>query len=59
MGSAKIQERSLSTGRFKAVASELPKEHPLRQVLMVEADEMEQEEFLAKLRTWLRLLAVG
>jgi hypothetical protein len=59
MGSAKIQERSLSTGRLKAVASELPKEHPLRQVLMVEADEMEQEEFLAKLRTWLRLLAVG
>jgi hypothetical protein len=59
MASARIRERVLPTGRLKAVASKLPKEHPLRQVLMVEADEMEQEEFLAKLRTWLRLLALG
>lgn len=59
MASAKIQERTLPTRRLKDIASKLPKEHPLRQVLMVEADEMEQEEFLAKLRTWLRLLSLG
>ncbi len=59
MTSARIRGRVLPTVRLKAVASKLPKEHPLRQVLMVEADEMEQEEFLAKLRTWLRLLALG
>jgi len=59
MTSAKIQERTLLSGRLKNIASRLPKDHPLRQVLMVEADQIEQEEFLAKLRTWLRLLALG
>jgi hypothetical protein len=59
MAAARIQERSLVTARLKSIASKLPKEHPLRQVLMVEADEMEREEFLAKLRTWMRLLALG
>jgi hypothetical protein len=59
MTSPKIQERTLPTARLKNIASRLPKEHPLRQVLMVEVDQIEQEEFLAKLRTWLRLLTLG
>lgn len=44
--------------RLKRIISRLPRDHPLRAVLMVEADEMSQEEFLAKVPSWLKLLAL-
>jgi hypothetical protein len=59
MTSARIQERVFPTGRLKTIASKLPKEHALRQLLTVETDQLAPEEFGAKLHTWLRVLALG
>lgn len=37
------------------LALKLEKDHVLRQVLLVEPEEMDAEEFVAKILTWLRL----
>ncbi len=40
---------------LKDLALRLEKDHVLRQILLVEPEEMDAEEFVAKILTWLRL----
>jgi hypothetical protein len=50
-------ERRVDVRQFKlAVAMLLPDDHPLARLMIVEDDRLEAREFLAKMRTWLRLL---
>ena len=48
----KIDIRPLKTFAFK----ELPKNLPLRKVLLAERDILKTQEFLAKMETWLNLM---
>lgn len=54
---ALTQRRKVSITALKRFAEErLPRESPLREVLITERDELSPEEFIAKLDVWLRLL---
>ena len=45
---------------FKDLAvSRIPQDHPLREVILAEKDEIEVEEFLLKLEVWLNLAGYG
>jgi len=43
---------------LKSIARTLPRDHPLRITMEVEEDKMEVNEFLAKIRGWLKLLSL-
>ena len=43
---------------LKSVTLGLPRDHPLRIIMMTEDDGMEVNEFLAKIRSWLKLLQI-
>ncbi len=43
---------------LKSIGRTLPRDHPLRVTMEIEADKMEVNEFLAKIRSWLRLLSL-
>ena len=42
--------------RARELAKKLPIDHPLRKNLEVEDGQLDAEEYVAKLKTWLRLL---
>lgn len=43
---------------LKDLALKLEENHPLKMILLAEEDEMSPEEYLSRIRTWLRLLNV-
>jgi hypothetical protein len=52
-------ERLVDLGKFKvAVAKLLPGDHPLAKLMTVEEDRLGAHEFLARMRTWLKLLQI-
>jgi hypothetical protein len=53
-------ERPVDLGDFKvAVTKLLPSDHPLAKLMSVEEDHLGAHEFLAKMRTWLKLLQIN
>jgi hypothetical protein len=53
-------ERLVDLGGFKvAVAKLLSSDHPLAKLMSVEEDHLGAHEFLAKMRTWLKLLQIN
>jgi len=50
------QECTVDLRGLKSVTSRLPRDHPLRIIMTTEEDRIEMNEFLAKIRSWLKLL---
>ncbi|MBI2938347.1 MAG: hypothetical protein HYY22_09080 [Thaumarchaeota archaeon] len=50
-----LTKKKVNIKPLKEMALKLEKNHVLRQVLLVEPEEMDAEEFVAKALTWLRL----
>ena len=51
-----VSEKQVNTRLLKAFAVQLPKTHPLRNVLLLERDVLTASEFVAKMETWQALL---
>ena len=49
-------QRKVSIHKARELAKKLPKDHPLRALLEVEDSQMDVEEYVVKLKTWLKLL---
>ncbi len=45
--------------RLKEFALQLPQDHPLQRVLLVEKDRLTVDEFLSRIDLWLKLSAVN
>lgn len=52
----KDSEKMVSIRLLKAFAVQLPKNHPLKNVLLQERDTLTASEFIAKMETWQALL---
>ena len=51
-----VSEKQVNIRLLKTFAVQLPKSHPLRNVLLQERDTLTASEFTAKLETWQALL---
>jgi hypothetical protein len=51
-----METAQISLIRLKEIARKLPQNHPFRLVMLAEDDYIGGSEYLAKLKTWLRLL---
>jgi len=52
----RVSEKQVNIRSLKAFVVQLPKNHPLRNVLLLERDTLTASEFIAKLETWQALL---
>ncbi|MCJ7609835.1 hypothetical protein MUP00_09250 [Candidatus Bathyarchaeota archaeon] len=50
-----MTERRLDIRRLKELATRLPRDYALRELLLAEDDELEMRDFLSKMSVWLRL----
>ena len=55
-GTLTVGKRTVNIQKIRGVAKKLPPEHPLKKLFEVEDSEMDAEEYVIKLKTWLRLL---
>jgi len=51
-----VSEKQVNIRSLKAFAVQLPKKHPLKNVLLLERDVLTASEFTAKMETWQALL---
>ena len=50
---------NIDISRLKGFALQLPADHPLQRVLLVEKDLLTVDEFLGRIDLWLRLSAIN
>jgi hypothetical protein len=48
----------VDTGRLKEFALQLPADHPLHKILLIEKDRLTVDEFLSRIDLWLKLSAI-
>ena len=50
-------KKTVNLSRVKELVRKLPKDHPLRPVFEAEDTDIDVEEFVSKVKTWVRLLS--
>jgi len=50
---------TVDISKLKGFALQLPQDHPLQRVLLVEKDKLTVDEFLSRLDLWLRLSTIN